>query len=442
MQGFRNVDDAINNGSLRNQDYLRWFMLVVPVYFFILAAWFIRPLSVSNISLAYVAPLTFITGILLLNVSKSELVNLLMRFKFELPLALVMGLLSILSLINSDEPVRILRILFPAMLPVLLVIQLIALRSISPQSVERLPRHFLITGFLFACIPLLVSQFSGGVYNYVYEGKYRYQGLFDHESQLSVMVAVMVPLVIGEIAVSKTTLARWIWMALLIMTFYTSVRIGSKTALLLSVGFGLFFYFIAHARVQSVLKNIFLAMLILVLMVFLGIFGTAIISSIDPTTGAKIEQIFQGGVENYSTIQSRTLLWTEAIRVGKQHWLIGTGAGESVLGYNHAHNLILDYFHGIGIFGAFAVAALCLCILWRTFNKTLYVMLSKSVTALDIRILACLSGATIYVLCNQLSNSFGPATISALWMLYIPAVLSEPAKGAKSGPSLSPSHVR
>jgi hypothetical protein len=436
------VGYAIKGGSLRSEDNLRWFMLVLPIYFYIVTAWFIRPLSVSNISLAYVAPLTFVTGLLLLNVPRSEVLGMLLRARFELALALLMGLLSILSIINSNEPIRILRILFPSMLPILLVFQLIALRSISPKSVERLPRHFLIAGFVFACLPLFLTFVSSGLHNYTFEGGYRYQGLFDHEAQLSAMVAVMIPLIIGEIAISKRAIVRWMWIALLIVSFYTLVRVGSKSALFIAGGYAVLFYFIAHARFQSVLKSILLAGVILVLMIFLGVYGTAIITAIDPVTGAKMGRIFDGGVANYATIQSRSVLWREAIDQGTRHWLIGTGAGERILGAQHAHNLILDYFRGIGVFGAIAVLLLCVCIMWRTIRKTFDVLLAKTVSPLDIRILACFTGATIYVLCNQLSNSFGPATISALWMVYLPAVLSEPTKASATGTSLRASHVR
>lgn len=436
------MDYAVKGGTIRGADNLRWFMLAMPIYFYIVTAWFIRPLSVSNISLAYAAPLTFVTGMLLLDVPRSEVLAMLRRARFELALALFIALLSILSVINSSEPVRILRILFPAILPILLVFQLIALRSISPQSVERLPRHFMIAGFLFACLPLFMTFISGGIYNYTFEGKYRYQGLFDHESQLSVMIAVMIPLIIAEIAVAKTLVSRWAWIALLVVAFYTSVRVGSKTALFIALGYALLFYVIAHARLQSVLKNVFLMGVVLVLMIFLGIYGVSIISAIDPITGAKVARIFEQGVENYATIQSRSELWSVAIEQGKRHWLIGTGAGEQILGVQHAHNLVLDYFRGIGVFGAIAVILLCACIVWRTIRKTFEVILAKTVTPMDIRILACFTAATIYVLCNQLSNSFGPATISALWMIYLPAVLSEPLRSSAHGSSRRSANFR
>lgn len=411
--------------SLRGADKLRWVLLVLPIYLYIVTAWFIRPLSVNNIALAYVVPLSFATGLLIFNVPRWEVLAMLRRARVELVLALVMALLSILSVINSNDPVRILRILFPSILPVLLFIQLTALRSISPESVERLPRHFLIAGFAFACLPLFLSFVSSGIHNYTFEGGYRFMGLFDHESQLSVMVAVMVPLVIGEIAISERPVSRWLWIALLIVVFYTLVRVGSKTAMFITMGYAWLFYIVAHARFQSPLKNVFLISVVTVLMIFIGVYGLSIATAIDPILGAKISAIFDQGIENYRTIQSRSELWREAWNQGTRHWFIGSGAGEMIMGMQHAHNLVLDYFRGIGIFGALAVSLLCIRIAWRTVDKTFDVILAKTVSPLDIRILACFSAAMVYVLCNQLSNSFGPATISALWMIYLPAVLSE-----------------
>ena len=115
----------------------------------------------------------------------------------------------------------------------------------------------------------------------------------------------------------------------------------------------------------------------------------------------------------------------DAWRQGTEHWLIGTGAGETILGTQHAHNLALDYFRGIGVFGGLAIILLCLRILQRAGSKAYAVMTQKVVTAAEMRILGCYVAAAVYVLCNQLSNSFGPATISALWIIYIPAILSD-----------------
>jgi O-antigen ligase len=351
---------------------------------------------------------------------------MLRRVRVELGLALVLALLSMLSVINSDDPIRILRILFPSALPILLFLQLVALREVSPDTVERLPRVFFAAGVSFACLPLLLTFASGGIHEYFFEGGYRFMGMFDHESQLSVMIAVLVPLAIAEIAIAEKPLMRWVWIVLLILVFYTLVRVGSKTALFITLGYAWLFYIWTHLRIQSYLKNVFLISVVAVVMLFLALYGTSIATAIDPVLGEKVAAVFDDGIENYRTIQSRNELWAEAIRQGQQHWLVGTGAGEMILGLQHAHNLVLDYFRGIGIFGALAIVLLCLRILWRAVDKAFRVLFATNVTSRDLRIFACYASAAVYVTCNQLSNSFGPATISALWMIYLPAVLSEP----------------
>lgn len=160
-------------------------------------------------------------------------------------------------------------------------------------------------------------------------------------------------------------------------------------------------------------------------MVLLGLFGLQVAETIDPVLVQKIERVFEDGVGNYATIQSREELWQEAWRQGTEHWLIGTGAGEAILGTQHAHNLVLDYFRGIGAFGALAVILLCVRILLRACSKAFSIMTQRNVTANDMRILGCYVAAAVYVVCNQLSNSFGPGTIAALWIIYLPAVLSD-----------------
>ena len=420
------MEYVLTGRMLRGENLLRWLLLALPVYFYVVTTWIIRPLSIGNFALAYAVPLSFVTGFILIQVPRWELIAMLQRVKVELALALVMVVLSILSVINSSEPFQIFRILFPSALPILLFFQLVALRTISPEAVARLPRVFLAVGVVFACLPLLLSFASDGVHDYLFQGGHRFMSLFDHENQLSVMVAVLIPLIIGEIAISEKKLGKWLWIALLILFFYTLIRIGSKTALFITLSYAWLFYIIVHLRFQSYLKSVFMVSAVVVMMIFLGMYGLPLASAIDPILGWKIGVVFNEGIENYATIESRRELWSEAWRQGKTHWLIGTGAGETILGLSHAHNLILDYFRGIGVFGALAVTLLCVRIAWRAAAKAFAVLRAKTVSRMDIRILACYASAVVYVTCNQLSNSFGPATISALWIIYLSAVLSEP----------------
>lgn len=422
------MDIALKDRTLRGEDQFRWLLLALPIYFYIVTAWLIRPLSVSNIALAYAVPLSFVTGLLFFQVPRLELIAMLRRVRVELLLALIMALLSILSVINSSEPFKIFRVLFPSILPILLFCQLVALRAISPQTVERIPRVFLAVGIVFTCVPFAMSLVSGGMQDYVMHVGYRYKALFDNANQFSVMVAVLIPLITCEVAISKERARRWLWIGLLVLFLYFLARSGSKTALFITLGYLWLFYLIVHWRFHSFLKNVFLISILAVAMVGLGVYGIPLATAIDPILGAKIEAVFSDGLKNYATIESREILWSEAWRQGTEHWLIGTGAGEPINRTTHAHNLILDYFRGTGVFGAFAIMFLCARILWRAVDKAFVAILSRDVSRYEMRIFACYASAAVYVLCNQLSNSFGPASISALWLIYLPAVLSEPER--------------
>ena len=101
------------------------------------------------------------------------------------------------------------------------------------------------------------------------------------------------------------------------------------------------------------------------------------------------------------------------------------------MGLSHAHNLVLNYFRGIGLFGAIAVALLCVAILYRCVSKGMTVVVGRAGPA-DRRLWSYYVAAIVYVICNQLSDSFGPTTIGCLWLIYLPAVLCERAVPRRS----------
>ncbi len=251
------MEFGLKGRMLRSEYHLRWLLLALPVYLYIVTAWMIRPLSSSNIALAYAIPIYFLVALLFFQVPRSELLAKLWRVRVELGLSLLMGLLSILSIINSSEPFKILRILFPSILPILLFFQLIALRELSPATLERVPRIFLVVGIVFSCLPFVLSFASDGLHGYVFHVGYRLKGLFENANQFAVMVAVLIPLITCEMAVSEKRVSRWLWTGLLILFFYLLARSGSKTALFITLGYIWLFYVIVHWKFQSLLKNIF-----------------------------------------------------------------------------------------------------------------------------------------------------------------------------------------
>lgn len=158
-----------------------------------------------------------------------------------------------------------------------------------------------------------------------------------------------------------------------------------------------------------------------------------IISWSSPVTYAKIVAILTKGVADYQSIQSRSLLWEESWRLGIENPWVGIGAGAHVLGASHSHNLILDYFRGVGAFGALAMLLLLITVIVRaaTFYKA---TLSKGGQGkwCDTIIVALYLGALGYMIGNQLSDSLSPSTAFGFWVVYVAAYLSAEAVARSS----------
>ncbi|MEM7603104.1 MAG: O-antigen ligase family protein [Verrucomicrobiota bacterium] len=253
------------------------------------------------------------------------------------------------------------------------------------------------------------------------------KGFFENPIQHSICLATLMPLIAVEFSVARKFKWKILWSLLFLVMLYTLFRAGSKSAMAVAFIFCVLLYTLLAFRSRSFTKIFTVLVGLVIAGIFLKLFGLMIAEMINPIIAEKIQSILEGGVSNYQSIESRKLLWEEAIRQGKLHWLVGTGAGEKIHGVSHSHNLVLDYFKGIGIFGAIGIGLLCLVIVGRTVIKSLSVLRGRG-TELDIRVLACFFGATVYVICNQLSDCFGPTTVGFLWVTYLTGVFLEREK--------------
>ena len=412
----------------------RYWAIILPIYICIASAWVVNVLVVGgNISLTYLVPGLFVTGLLFVKIGRTEFLEMLGRVRVEFCLLLVLVFFSVLSLFNSQEPFRAFRILFPSLLPMLIFLQLMALSVISRRAVSRIPRAFLFAGLLFSVLPMMLALVSPTVSAYLFSG-HRLDGFFENPNQHSIVLATILPLLLVEVALARRGLTKLGFALLTLMLVYTLIRTGSKTALLIGTSCGWGFYLLINLRSYSPLKRFLMTFGMLLVAVLIAAFGLDVIEAIDPVLGSKLRIIFSDGVSNYYSIRARAALWDESIAQGSRHWLIGSGAGEQLLGHSHSHNLVLDYFRGIGVFGAAAIALLSLTILLRAFGKGLGA-LSHSAGPEEKRAWACYAAAVIYVLCNQLSDCFGPSTIATLWLIYLPAVMAEPVRQRRMAPA-------
>ncbi len=402
-------------------------LLVGPIVAYIVSLWMVRPMALGDtFSLTLMAPAVLVIGLLTLRIPRVYFLQQLRKVGAEFILLSIIVVLSFLSIINHDEPIRSFRIIFPSVLPLVIFFHLVVMKYLSPGRLEQVPRMMIGAAFLFSVIPGLLALVVPPIGDYM-AVSYRVRGMFENSIQHSIALGTIVPLVVVEFALAKTMKKKVIWTLLLLLLAFTTFRAGSKFVLGVSFSTGLLLYALLALRTRSFIKISVVVVGIALLGVFLWFFGLPLAELINPTIAEKLRSIIEGGVANYQSVESRKLLWDEALAQGKRHWLIGTGAGEKVHGISHSHNLVLDYFKGIGIFGAISIALLCLTIVARTVFKGSCVVLGMG-GEMDVRVFACYVSATNYVICNQMSDCFGPSTVGFLWVTYLAGRMLEPER--------------
>tara|TARA_R110000850_G_scaffold276706_1_gene419770 strand:- start:1163 stop:2482 length:1320 start_codon:yes stop_codon:yes gene_type:complete len=393
-------------------------MLSVPLIIYISSLWLVRPLSLGDtFSFTLAAPGVLVLSILIVRIPRAHFLTSLSRVGIEFGLLFLIICLSVLSLVNSNDPIRSFRIIFPSVLPMTLFLHLVVVSYVSPGQLQKIPRMMIVGAFIFSVLPGLLALVLPPLSSYL-AVTYRVRGFFENSIQHSIALGVIVPLVVVEFATARTGKAKAVWAICLLLMAFTTFRAGSKSVLGISFGSGMLLYALLAFRSRNFIRILFVLIGIVLLAVFLWLFGLQLAEMLNPVIAEKLRSIIEGGVSNYQSIDSRKLLWQEAINQGKRHWIVGSGAGEMVLGISHSHNLVLDYFKGIGVFGAAAILLLCLTILTRTAFKAVSVVAGNG-DELDVRVLACYFASANYVVCSQLSDCFGPSTVGFLWIVYL-----------------------
>lgn len=393
-------------------------LLLLPWIGYVGSLWLVRPLSLTDtFSLTLAAPGLLLIAIAALRLPRDYLLGSLRDLRWESSLLAFLAVMSVLSLVNAEEPIRGFRIIFPSLVPFAIYAHLIVVRYHEPRFLEWTPRILIASALLFSTFPLLLSMVFPPARDYLF-GVYRMRGFLENSIQHSIALAVVLPLAINFLLASKGLRNRAIGIVIVVAIAYTLFRAGSKTALAVSLAFAFLLYAIVAIRSRKATRILVASVISIAIGLFLYFFGLPLAEMINPIMAEKLRSVFEGGVTNYQSIESRRLLWDEAIEQGKRHWLIGSGAGEKVLGVSHAHNLVLDYFKSIGVFGATAVTLLCLTIFTRTLAKGFSVARGRG-GGEDILAFACYLSATVYTICNQLSDSFGPSTVGFLWTVYL-----------------------
>lgn len=329
-------------------------------------------------------------------------------------------LLAWSSMVVSDEPLRAFRVILPMTFGICV---LIALTGAAPRTARRLVYAMMISGVAVTATGLLMMS-VGGLRHIVASG-YRFHGFFQNANQPALTIIVFWPVIVSLFLTAQKAAVRALCLSGILVLASALVMTGTKTGLGIAFASASFLYLYHSVRTGSLDRSLLSVATGIILIAISVPASMWVLSWANPVAYSKVNEIIVGGVEDYQSIQSRKLVWDESIRVGMSRPLLGEGAGTMVLGLTHSHNMILDYFRGMGIFGMISAVVLLVCSAVRSiwfFATTL--ASGRSSRAPDTIILGSYLGALGFLVGNQISDSFSPSTAFAFWMVYICAYLS------------------
>lgn len=327
--------------------------------------------------------------------------------------------LAILSMLVSPEPLRALRVILPMSYS---ICALILLTRVPPPMQYRLLYALLSSGAMALGVALVLTQTGWG--RGIVMRDYRFLGFFENPNQLGLMVVAIWPLAVALLLNARSTKVRLICMAMVLILASAVFISGTKTALLLAFVSGALMWLYHGSRSGSLDRTLVTLAIILCAVVLAVPAMLWVLSWASPAFFRRVDAILTFGVWEFPSMKTRDSLWQESVRIGLAHPLLGAGAGTWVLNRAHSHNMLLDYFRGMGVFALAAAVTLVLSAVSRACNFLLSTWHKGQTDRPSDMILAGLYvGAIFYLIGNQLSDSFSPTTAFPFWMIYFGAYL-------------------
>jgi hypothetical protein len=325
-----------------------------------------------------------------------------------------------LSMIASPEPLRAFRVILPMAYGLCAVI---ILTRVTPLMSRRLVYAMMLAGVLALAIGLLMAQVAS-LRDSVVIG-YRFKGFFENANQVSLAITAIWPVLIALLLGARSMPLKALCIAALLVLGCALVLSGTKTGLAINFATTCIVIVYRASRTGSLDSSFLSLVLVLALVVASIPLLLAILSWANPIAFEKLNSIFVGGVREYQSIKSRNMIWAESIRAGLAHPFVGEGAGSRILDRSHSHNMILDYFRGMGVFGMISALVLLVAAATRT---TVYFVATwgtgRENRATDTIVMALYLGALGYLVGNLLSDSFSPSTAFLFWAVYLCAFWS------------------
>ena len=319
--------------------------------------------------------------------------------------------LSLLSMLYADSPLRTMRAVFAQIFGFAIVpaVAAISTRPKGFEAVDRLVMAMIVMSVATSClvtIGLGDAKFAD-----------RAEGYFKHSNQLGIALSAGLPLIAAKLVTARRH--RILLLGCLAAVLLGLVKSGSKTNFVVGVvGLGIFFGLYSIYLVMRKQRPI---------SVILGVVSAPVLiqaclvtlQSLNPRAYKLLSVQLSGG-EAHSII-SRQRLWSMSIDLGLTHPFIGVGAGQPVGDIApHSHNLFIDYFRTLGVPGVALVAVIALLVTAYLVSAVLSTLFGKhrNEDAAEANVMVLGSSVSVwnYLAANQMSDSFGPSTAPFFWL--------------------------
>jgi O-antigen ligase len=390
-----------------------------------LPVWFPGRLLIGNFSLAFAMPL----ALALWAMTRPALPGSFQRALWgvngrglwlETLCAGAIGLLAAITTLYSPEPLNAFRVILPMTYA---FCALILFSRSSPFETRRLAYAPLLSGVVALAVGLLLVSTNSGRLTFMRD--YRFLGFFENPNQLGIMILGVWPMAIALLLNARKARSRMVSAAGVLVLAGSILMSGTKTALALSFVAGAVMWLYHSSRsgtLGATLVRVALGLVAIALAVPAVLW---VLSWASPSFFARVDNILTNGVWAFPSMQGRAAIWKASLEIGLANPLFGAGAGTGVYGYAHSHNMMLDYFRGMGVLALSAAIALIVSVISRG-TKFLLSTWHKRETdrASDTIVAGMYVGAIFHLLANQLSDSFSPTTAFLFWMMYFGAFFS------------------
>ena len=393
--------------------YVGTLLLLLPV-------WLASLLLVGGYSLAFLAPFAVAAWLLWHSPPRSAGAAVSAGFGPEWLAIALAAFGAWLSMFGTPDPERAFRVLLPMAYG---AVTIFALRRAGVTVAVRLVLALLVSGTAALAFGLAIAV--TGATQPVVMFLYRFKAFFENPNQLALVLAVVWPISIALLLTATSVRARLYSLGMVLMLTAALLFSGGKTGMVLALAGGCAVW-LYHAARSGTAGKAFLALTVTVFAITLLVpIILLALSYASPITFEKVNLIITGGVSDYQSIRSRNVLWEESIRAGVLNPLTGTGAGTKVLGRSHSHNMILDYFRGMGVTGLMAAMLMLGAPIARAISFAVKTLRQDPASRRsDTLNMSFFVGASGYLLGNQISDSFSPSTAYIFWIVYVTAIIA------------------